>query len=89
LNKTAYIQVYGLGPSNPVFSVIYLNGININLEMVRAGRAEAYRGKALEGFNSAPYLEAEAEARENKKGMWSLGGEYISPGKWRKMYRQS
>ena len=89
MNKTVDIQGYGLGPSNPVFGVIYLNGTNINLEMVRAGLAVAYRGRPPEGFDITPYLEAEKEAREAKKGIWSLGDEYISPGKWRKMYRRS
>ena len=89
LNKTVDIKGYGLGPSNPVLGVIYLNGKNINLEMVRAELAVAYRGRPPEGFHITTYLEAEKEAREAKKGMWSLADEYISPGKWRKMYRQS
>jgi micrococcal nuclease len=56
--------------------------------MVKAGLAEVYRGKPPEGFNSTPYLEAEAEAREAKRGMWSLGDEYISPREWRRIYKK-
>jgi endonuclease YncB( thermonuclease family) len=57
--------------------------------MVKAGLAEVYRGRPPEGFDITLYLEAEKQAREAKKAMWSLGDEYISPGKWRRMYRQS
>ena len=34
---------YGLGPINCILGVIYVNDKNINLEMVRAGLAIAYR----------------------------------------------
>jgi len=68
-DKTVEIRGHGLGPSNRVLGVIYLNGKNINLEMVRAGLAIAYRGRLPEGFDLTPYLEAETEAREAKKGM--------------------
>jgi endonuclease YncB( thermonuclease family) len=48
-----------------------VNGKNINLEMGRAGLAIAYRGRLPKGFDLTPYLEAETEAREAKRGMWS------------------
>jgi endonuclease YncB( thermonuclease family) len=67
--------------------VIYINGKNINLEMVKQGLAEVYRGKPPRGFNPAPYHEAEREARAANRGMWSLGEKYVSPKEWRKMNR--
>ena len=70
--KTVEIEGYGLGPSNRVLGVIYLHGKNINLEMVRAGLAVAYRGGVPKGFDITPYLEAEREARDARRGMWSL-----------------
>jgi len=47
--------------------------------MVRAGLAIAYRDRLPKGFDSTPYIEAEAEAREAKRGMWS-SEENHSPG---------
>ncbi len=55
--------------------------------MVKAGLAEVYRGKPPHGFDLAPYRNAEREARAAKRGVWSLGSEYISPKKWRKMQK--
>ena len=75
-----------MGPYNRILGVIYLNGRNINLEMIKIGLAEVYRGKAPKGFNLKPYLQAEAEARKVQRGMWSLGDKYISPKEWRKMH---
>ncbi|HUV59165.1 MAG TPA: thermonuclease family protein [Desulfatiglandales bacterium] len=87
LNKDVEIKGYGLGPYNRILGVIYLNGKNINLEMIRAGLAEVYRGKPPKGFDSKPYIQAEVEAKETLRGMWSLGDKYISPREWRKMYK--
>jgi len=87
LNKAVEIKYYGLDRYYRVLGVIFLEGKNINLEMVRAGLAEVYRGKPPKGFDSKPYLQAEAEAKETQKGMWSLGDKYVSPMEWRKMYR--
>ena len=63
---------------------MFVDGINVNLEMVKAGLAEVYRGWPAKGFDNEPYLKAEAEAREAKLNMWSLGDKYICPKEWRK-----
>ena len=87
LNKTVDIKGYGLDRYNRILGVIYLNKQNINLEIVKKGLAEVYRGKPARGFDNEPYLEAEKRAREAKTNMWSLGDKYISPKDWRKMHR--
>jgi endonuclease YncB( thermonuclease family) len=87
LNKTVDIKGYGLDRHNCILGVISLDGRNINLEMLRAGLAEVYRGLAPKRFNLSPYWQAEKEAREAKMGMWSLGEKYISPKDWRRMKR--
>jgi len=62
--------------------VVYLDGKNVNLEMVEAGLAEAYGGKPAHGFDNDPFQKAEDEPRNIGKGMWSLGDKYISPREW-------
>jgi len=88
LNKTVDIKGYGIGPLNRPLAVIYLDGKNVNLEMVKAGLAEVYRGRAPHKFPLLPYWQAEKEARDDKRGMWSLGDEYVSPKTWRKMQKK-
>ena len=88
LNKTVDIKGYSLDRYNRILGVIYLNNQNINLEMVKTGLAEVYRGKPPRDLEMEPYLEAEKRAREAKTGMWSLGDKYISPKDWRKMHRR-
>ena len=88
LNKVVEIKGYGLGHYNRILGVIYLDGENINLEMVKAGLAEVYRGKPPKGFDLKPYLQAEAEAKKIQRGKWSLGDKYISPSDWRKLNRK-
>jgi micrococcal nuclease len=61
--------------------------MNVNLQMVKEGLAEVYRGRPARGFDNEPYINAEAGAREAKLNMWSLGDKYISPKEWRKMQK--
>jgi micrococcal nuclease len=67
--------------------VIFLDGKNINLEMVRAGLAEACSPGSSEGFDLEPFLTTEKEAKQAKRGIWSLGDRYVSPEAWRKKER--
>ena len=60
----------------------------MNLEMVKVGLAEVYRGKPAGGLDLKPYWNAEAEAKKAGIGMWSLGDKYISPKEWRRMHRK-
>jgi len=85
LNKQVFIKGYGTGPYNRILGVVYVGRKNVNLEMLKAGLAEVYRGKPPRGFNLSPYLTAEAQAKSQKRGMWSQGDKYISPRDWRKM----
>ena len=84
LNKTVDIKGYGLGPYNRILGVLYVNGNNVNIEIIKAGLAEVYRGKPPRGFDLKPYSQAEAETKKAKRGIWSLGVKYISPRDWRK-----
>jgi micrococcal nuclease len=84
LNKVVDIKDYGMDRYNRILGVIFVDGKNINLEMVKAGFAEVYRGQHARGFDPTPYLKAENEAREARRGMWTLGEKYVSPREWRK-----
>jgi endonuclease YncB( thermonuclease family) len=70
-----------------VLGVVYIDGKNVNLEMVKEGLAEVYRGPPAKGLDLEPYWKAEAEAIEAKLNMWSLGDKYVSPREWRKQHK--
>ena len=86
LNKNVDIVSYGNDRYGRTLGVVYVDGKNVNLEMVKAGLAEVYRGKPAKGFDNGPYQKAEDEARRAGMGMWSLGDKYISPKDWRKTH---
>ncbi len=90
LGKDVSIKGYGKAPfpDNNIVGVIFLNGKNVNLEMVKHGLAEVCEEGLPEGFDITPFVQAEKMARKNKLGMWSLGEKYISPSKWRQMHRR-
>jgi len=87
LNKKVFIKGYGSDRSNRILSVVYVDRKNVNLELVKAGLAEVYRGKPPRGFDLSPYLTAEAQAKSQRRGMWSQKN-YISPRDWRKMNKK-
>ena len=66
-----------------------MDGANENLEMVKDGFVEVYRGKPPRIFDLELYQKAEADAKKVKTGMWSLGDKYISPGDWRKIKKMN
>jgi hypothetical protein len=82
----AVIVPYGNDRYGRTLGVVYVDGKNVNLEMVKAGLSEVYRGKPAKGFDNGPYQKAEDEARCAGIGMWSLGDKYISPKDWRKTH---
>jgi len=88
LKKTITIKEYGTDRYGWILGVVFVNGTNVNLEMVKAGLAEVYRGRQPRYFNVKMYKDAETEAKNAGRGMWSLGDKYISPRDWRRMERR-
>ncbi|PKN64132.1 MAG: hypothetical protein CVU57_16285 [Deltaproteobacteria bacterium HGW-Deltaproteobacteria-15] len=88
LNKTVDVKGYGTDRYGRVLGVISLDGKNINLEMVKVGFAEVYRGDPPHGFDRDPSRQAEEEARQAKRGMWVQGSRYVSPREWREFQKR-
>ena len=84
LNKQVSIKQVGLDGYNRILGIIYVSGRDINLEMIKQGFAEVYRGK--HSFDVKPFWEAEKEARAKKLKIWSQDN-YFSPKEWRKSQR--
>jgi len=84
LNRPADVKSYGSDRYGRVLGEVFVDGNNVNLEMVKAGLAEVYRGTPAPRQDVGPYWKAEEEARGAGKGMWSLGDKYVSPREWRR-----
>ena len=55
-NKNVDIVSYCTDRYGRTLGVVYAGGKNVNLEMVKAGLAEVYRGKPAKGFDNGPYF---------------------------------
>jgi micrococcal nuclease len=88
LNKSVEVKSYGTDRYDRTLGVVFVEGINANLEMVKAGLSEVYRGRPAKGLDLELYWNAEAEAKKAGIGMWSLGDKYISPKDWRRIHRK-
>jgi micrococcal nuclease len=85
LNKTVDVKSYGADRNGRTLGEVFLlDGKNVNIEMVKAGLAEVYRGKPASGLDMGLYYKAEEEAKAAKRGMWVLRDQYVSPGEWRR-----
>lgn len=69
LNKTIEVKGYGVDRYNRILGLIFAQNTNVNLELVRAGLAEFYRGRSPKFFDIAPYRKAESEAKDAGIGM--------------------
>ena len=87
LNKKVDIKDYGKDRYGRILGVVYLDDTDVNLEMIKAGLAEVYRGRQPKGLQITLYREVEKEAIRAKRGMWSLGDKYVSPKVWRKEHK--
>lgn len=89
LKKVVNIKGFGLDDYNRLLAVVNLNGKNINLEMIKQGLAEVYKGSPPSGFNTELYRKTEKEAKKSLIGIWSQGDDYISPSQWRRINREN
>lgn len=74
LGKIVHLRVYGLDSDDRVSAEVYLNGVNINLEMLRAGFAGIYCRELPESFPIELYRRAGAEASKAGRSMWASSG---------------
>jgi len=82
MRKQVRLDILDIDKYRRLVGMIWLGERNINLEMVREGSAEAFI-EYLKPPYRAEFIEAEREARSNKKGIWSLP-EYERPRDFRK-----
>lgn len=87
LNRSADVKSYGADRYGRVLGEVFVDGNKVNLEMVKAGLAEVYRGTPAPGQDVSPYWNAEEIAKKAGKGMWSLGDKYVSPREWRRTHQ--
>jgi micrococcal nuclease len=84
LNKSVDVKSYGKDRYGRLLGVVFVDGKDANLEMIKAGLAEVYRGPPAKGLDLEPYWKAEEKARAELRGMWVQGDKYISPRDWRR-----
>jgi len=63
---------------------VFVDGNNINIEMLKQGLAEIYKGDQPKTLDLPLYLKEEKKAKKAGKGIWQLGKSYKSPKQWRR-----
>ncbi len=83
--RAVRMEAYGRDRYKRVLAVLWRNSQNVNLEMVRAGLAEVYRGARCEVY-CRELEQAERGARQARAGLWSQVGPE-SPSAFRRQMR--
>ena len=87
LGKHIKLVTYGPDRYKRVLAFVFVDGLNINLEIVKAGLAEVYRGGGTIRAHREDLEAAEREARAAKRGVWAQGEKYESPADFRRRMR--
>jgi micrococcal nuclease len=77
LNKVVEIEGHGMDEMNRVLGVLFIHGMNVNLEMIKAGYARVFRGDPPHPLYLLPYLKAEQNAKRARRGMWSNDKDWV------------
>jgi len=70
LNKDVKIIPYVIDPLGRTLAEVFVDNQNVNIEMLKAGYAQVYRGDPVEGLDIETYWDAEKEARIAGRGLW-------------------
>ena len=82
--KTVRIEWQKKDQYRRVLGIVYLDKTDVNLKMVETGNAWHYSY-----FDkTAEYAFAEAEARQNRRGLWSADEKPVNPYEWRRSKRK-
>jgi len=81
--KAVRVEIHDIDHYRRMVAIIWLNERNVNLEMITAGMAEAYREYLKQPYRT-PFLQAEQEAKAQRKGIWSRGNTYERPSQFRR-----
>ncbi|MCP3888510.1 MAG: nuclease [Desulfobulbaceae bacterium] len=85
--KKATIKRYDTDKYGRTVGVVFVDGINVNAEILKAGFAWQYRKYCKASF-CEDWILLEKEARKSQVGLWK-GVAPVSPWKWRKGARNS
>ena len=69
-NKVVDVKAYGLDEKDRILAEVYFGGLNINLEMIRAGIAVVDRVEPPAALDLQPYFRVEQESRDAQQGVW-------------------
>lgn len=87
-NQWVKIDIYGVDKYRRILGDIKVKGSSINLNLVKEGLAECYKGKSPKGYQRIQECKKlEEEAKKFRKGMWS-SSTYVSPGEFRKQNKK-
>ncbi|WUR03001.1 putative endonuclease LCL3 [Vairimorpha necatrix] len=73
LNKTVYLEILGVDRYSRILAIVFLDSININIEMIKKGYACVYKGRdGVYGKYKDKMIINEKESIKRKKGIWGL-----------------
>ena len=69
-NRVVEVKAYGVDERDRILAEVYFGGLNVNLEIIRAGVVIVDRIEPPTALDLQPYFRAEEEARQAQRGAW-------------------
>ncbi len=83
-NREVALKSHGADGYHRQLAEIFVDGKNVNIEMIKQGLAEVYKGIPPKTLDLEIYIKEEKQAKKTGKGIWKLGKSYKSPKQWRR-----
>lgn len=87
LGRTVRLDILDIDKYRRMVSMVWVGNKNTNLEMIKAGMAEAYMKYLKNEPYRTQFIQAEKYAKDKKLGVWSLGDQYERPSEFRERMR--
>ena len=81
--KIVRVEIRDIDRYRRMVAVLWLEGRNVNQEMIASGMAEAYVEYLKQPYRT-PFIQAEQAAKDHGKGIWSQGSNYERPSQFRR-----
>jgi len=81
--QTVTLEIRDIDRYRRMVAILWLAERNVNMEMISAGMAEAYREYLKPPYRN-PFIHAEQTAKSQGKGIWSRGDHYERPSQFRR-----
>ena len=87
-NKNVRLVILDIDRYRRMVAIVWREDLNVNLEMIKSGMAEAYVEYLKDEPYKSQFIQAERQAKNGRVGIWSQGSKYERPCEFKRRVMQ-